>query len=278
MQPLWLKHYPQGVPAEIDIRRFASLNDLFEQRCARYGARPAFTNLGVSLGYDDIDRLSRAFAAYLQQELGLVKGERVAFMLPNLLQYPVALFGALCAGLTVVNVNPLHTARELRHQLADSGAVAIMVLENFARTLQEVIADTAVRHVVTTQVGDLFPPFKRGLVNFVVKHVKRMVPRWNLPGAVAFNAALQTGGREAASGQPGELCVGGPQVMRGYWNLPEETTGVLDAEGWLATGDVVSMDERGYLYFVDRKKDVIVVFGFKVWPAEVEDVLLHLPG
>jgi len=483
MQPLWLKHYPQGVPAEIDIRRFASLNDLFEQRCARYGARPAFTNLGVSLGYDDIDRLSRAFAAYLQQELGLVKGQRVAFMLPNLLQYPVALFGALRAGLTVVNVNPLYTARELRHQLADSGAVAIMVLENFAHTLQDVIAETAVRHVVTTQVGDLFPPLKRSLVNLVVKHVKCMVPRWNLPGAMAFNDALQTGarhaltevalgpddiaflqytggttgaakgtilshgnlvanveqtsawiggafregeevvvtplplyhifaltanlltfvkwgannvlitnprdipgfikelkktrftvitgvntlyrmlldapgfagvkaangdalkvavaggmslhptvaerwqrvwgvpliegyglteaspivsanpldatafsgaiglplpsteillrdeaGREAAPGQPGELCVRGPQVMRGYWNMPEETARVLDAEGWLATGDVVSMDERGYLYFVDRKKDVIVVSGFKVWPAEVEDVLLHLPG
>jgi len=483
MQPLWLKHYPQGVPAEIDIRRFASLKDLFEQSCARYGARPAFSNLGVSLGYGDIDRLSRAFAAYLQQELGLVKGERVAFMLPNLLQYPVALFGALRAGLTVVNVNPLYAARELRHQLADSGAVAIMVLENFAHTLQEAIADTAVRHVVTTQVGDLLPPLKRGLVNFVVKHVKRMVPRWNLPGVVAFNAALQTGarhaltevalgpddiaflqytggttgaakgailshgnlvanveqtsawiggafregeevvvtalplyhifaltanlltfvkwgannvlitnprdipgfieelkntrftvitgvntlyrmlldapgfagvkaangdalkvavaggmslhpavaerwqrlwgvpliegyglteaspivcanpldatafsgaiglplpstevllrdeaGKEAAPGEPGELCVRGPQVMRGYWNLPEESARVLDAKGWLATGDVVSMDERGYLYFVDRKKDMIVVSGFKVWPAEVEEVLLHLPG
>jgi long-chain acyl-CoA synthetase len=483
MQSNWLKHYPPGVPAEVEVHRHASLIALFEQSCARFRARPAFSNLGVSLSYDDIDRLSRAFAAYLQGQLGLAKGERIALMLPNLLQYPVALFGALRAGLTVVNVNPLYTARELRQQLADSGAVTIMVLENFAHTLQEAIADTAVRHVVTTQVGDLLPPLKRGLVNFVVKHVKHMVPPWNLPGAVAFNAALHTGARHAltevalgpddiaflqytggttgvakgailshgnmvanveqtsawiggafregeevvvtplplyhifaltanlltfvkwgannvlitnprdipgfikelkktrftvitgvntlyrilldapgfirvkeangdalklavaggmslqaavaerwqqiwgvpliegyglteaspivsanpldatafsgaiglplpsteirlrdeaglnpAPGQPGELCVRGPQVMRGYWNMPEETTGVLDAEGWLATGDVVTMDERGYLYFVDRKTDVIVVSGFKVWPAEVEDVLLHLPG
>ena len=482
MQPIWLKHYPQGVPAAVDLRRFASLKELFEQSCRKFHDRPAFTSMGATLTYAETDRLSRDFAAYLQG-LGLQPGERVAIMLPNLLQYPVALFGALRAGLVVVNVNPLYTARELRHQLADSGAVAVVVLENFAHTLQEIIADTAVRHVVTTEIGDLFPPLKRCLVNFVVKRVKHMVPPWRLPGAARFNAALKAGaghtmrdaplgpddiaflqytggttgvakgavlthgnlvanveqtsawigikftegeevivtplplyhifaltanlltfvrwgannvlianphdlpafigelkktrfsaitgvttlyrllldapdfakvkaangdalkvavaggmalhpvvaerwqklmgvpliegyglteaspivcanplditgftgaiglplpsteillrgedGTEAAPGAPGELCVRGPQVMRGYWNLPEETARALDAEGWLATGDVVRMDERGYFYFVDRKKDVINISGFKVWPGEVEEVLLHLPG
>ncbi|MHB0916170.1 MAG: AMP-binding protein [Thiobacillus sp.] len=482
MQPIWLKHYPQGVPAAVDLRRFASLKELFEQSCRKFHDRPAFTSMGATLTYAETDRLSRDFAAYLQG-LGLKPGERVAIMLPNLLQYPVALFGALRAGLVVVNVNPLYTARELRHQLADSGAVAVVVLENFAHTLEEIIGETAVRHVVTTQIGDLFPPLKRCLVNFVVKRVKHMVPPWRLPGAARFNAALKAGpghamqdvpvgpddiaflqytggttgvakgavlthgnlvanveqtsawigikftegeevivtplplyhifaltanlltfvrwgannvlianprdlpafigelkktrfsaitgvttlyrllldapgfeqvkaanggalkvavaggmalhpavaerwqklmgvpliegyglteaspivcanplditgftgaiglplpsteillrgedGTEAAPGAPGELCVRGPQVMRGYWNLPEETARALDAEGWLATGDVVRMDERGYFYFVDRKKDVINISGFKVWPGEVEEVLLHLPG
>ncbi len=482
MKPIWLHHYPAGVPAQVDIRRYTSLVDLFEQSCRKFHDRPAFTSMGTALTYGETDRLSRDFAAYLQS-FGLTRGERVAIMLPNLLQYPVALFGVLRAGLTVVNVNPLYTARELRHQLADSGAVGIVVLENFAHVLQEIVGETAVRHIVTTQIGDLFPPPKRCLVNFAVKHVKRMVPRWRLPGAVPLPAALKVGaggtaravatgpddiaflqytggttgvakgailthgnlvanveqtsawigmkfkegeevivtplplyhifaltanlltfvrwgannvlianprdlpafikelcktrftaitgvttlyrllldapgfdqvkqanggalkvavaggmalhpvvaerwqklmgvpliegyglteaapivcanpmditgftgsiglplpstevmlrgedGREAAPGEPGELWVRGPQVMRGYWNMPEETARVLDADGWLATGDVVTQDERGYLTFVDRKKDVIVVSGFKAWPGEVEEVLLALPG
>lgn len=482
MKPIWLHHYPAGVPAQVDIRRYASLVGLFEQSCRKFHDRPAFTSMGTALTYGETDRLSRDFAAYLQS-FGLTRGERVAIMLPNLLQYPVALFGVLRAGLTVVNVNPLYTARELRHQLADSGAVGIVVLENFAHVLQEIVGETAVRHIVTTQIGDLFPPPKRCLVNFAVKHVKRMVPRWRLPGAVPLPAALKVGaggtaravatgpddiaflqytggttgvakgailthgnlvanveqtsawigmkfkegeevivtplplyhifaltanlltfvrwgannvlianprdlpafikelcktrftaitgvttlyrllldapgfdqvkqanggalkvavaggmalhpvvaerwqklmgvpliegyglteaapivcanpmditgftgsiglplpstevmlrgedGREAAPGEPGELWVRGPQVMRGYWNMPEETARVLDADGWLATGDVVTQDERGYLTFVDRKKDVIVVSGFKAWPGEVEEVLLALPG
>jgi len=482
MKPVWLSHYPAGVPAEVDVRRFASLVELFEQSCRRFRDRPAFTSMGATLSYAETDRLARAFAAYLQG-LGLQAGERVAIMLPNLLQYPVALFGALRAGLVVVNVNPLYTARELQHQLADSGVVAIVVLENFAHTLDAVVDQTAVRHIVTTQIGDLFAPVKRCLVNFVVKHVKRMVPRWNLSGAVSFPAALKVGaggtardvplgpddvaflqytggttgvakgamlthgnlvanveqtsawigmkfkegeevivtplplyhifaltanlltfvrwgannvlianprdlpafigelrkirftaitgvttlyrllldapefeqvkaangdalkvavaggmalhpvvaerwqalmgvpliegyglteaspivcanpldiagftgsiglplpstdvmlrgedGKEVAPGERGELCVRGPQVMRGYWNMPEETARALDADGWLATGDVASMDERGYLTFIDRKKDVIVVSGFKAWPGEVEEVLLALPG
>ena len=195
MEPIWLKHYPQGVPAEVDVHRFASLKDMLAQCCARFRQRPAFTNLGISLSYDQLDRLSRNFGAYLQQDLGLQKGERVAIMLPNLLQYPVALFGALRAGLVVVNVNPLYTARELQHQLVDSGATVVVVLENFAHTLEKVVAATGVHHIVTTQVGDLFPPVKACLVNFVVKRIKRLVVRWHLPGAVSFQAALKGGAR-----------------------------------------------------------------------------------
>ena len=483
MEPIWLKSYPTGVAAEIDALRFASLKHLLEESCRRYAQRPAFTQMGETLSYGELDRLSRNFAAYLQQVLGLRRGERVAIMLPNLLQYPVALFGALRAGLVVVNVNPLYTARELQHQLADSGAVAVVVLENFAHTLQETLAATAVRQVITTQVGDLYPPVKACLVNFVVKRIKRLVPRWQLPGATDFNTALKRGaghtltevaltpgdiaflqytggttgvakgtilthgnmvanveqtsawiggtlkegievvvtplplyhifaltanlltfvkwgannvlianprdlpafieelrqtrftaitgvntlfnlllnapgfekvrqanagalkvavaggmavqrsvaerwqqvmgvpliegyglteaapivcanpleartfsgliglplpstrveirdaaGRALPVGEAGELCVQGPQVMRGYWNMPEETARVLGADGWLRTGDICTMDARGYLRFIDRRKDVIVVSGFKVYPTEIEDVVMLHPG
>jgi long-chain acyl-CoA synthetase len=483
MNPIWLEHYPPGVPSEASILRFASLKDLLEQSCARFRARPAFTNMDVSLSYDELDRLSQAFGAWLQHEAGLRRGERVAIMLPNLLQYPVALFGALRAGMVVVNVNPLYTARELQHQLADSGATAIVVLENFAHTLQEIVATTAVRHVITTRVGDLFPPLKACLVNFVVKWIKRAVPRWQLPGAVAFNAALGRGerhrldevqitqddiaflqytggttgvakgailthgnlvanveqtsawignilsegeevvitplplyhvfaltanlltfvkwgandvlitnprditgfikvlrktrftvitgvntlynklldapgfervkqanagalklavaggmsvqravaerwqqqmgvpliegyglteaspivcanpldarefsgaigmpipstrvdirdeaGNPLSLGKAGELWVQGPQVMRGYWNMPDETARVLSADGWLRTGDICEMDARGMIRFVERSKDVVVVSGFKVYPNEVEEVLMLHPG
>ncbi|HIJ90017.1 MAG: AMP-binding protein [Desulfobulbaceae bacterium] len=483
MEPVWLKHYPQGIPAEVDTFRFTSLREMFAQSCGRFREHPAFTNMGVAMTYGDLDRFSRDFSAYLQQVLGLRKGERVAIMLPNLLQYPVALFGALRAGLIVVNVNPLYTPRELQYQLADSGAVAIVVLENFAHTLQEVIGATAVRHVITTQVGDMFPPMRAQLVNFVIKWIKRMVVHWDLPGAIAFNTALKlgaahalvdvelghtdiaflqyTGGttglakgailthgnmvanveqtsawigatlkegeevivtplplyhifaltanlltfvkwgannilitnprdiprfvqelkknrftaitgvntlfnlllhepgfksvkkanagalkvsvaggmsvqRSVAEGwqqmmrlpliegyglteaspivcvnpldaktfsgkigipipstrveirneegcelplnEMGEICVQGPQVMRGYWNMPEETARVLSADGWLRTGDIGMMDERGYIQFIDRHKDIIVVSGFKVYPAEVEEVAMMHPG
>jgi long-chain acyl-CoA synthetase len=483
MEPVWLKSYPAGVPAEIDIFRFASLRGMLEESCRRYAKRPAFSNMGVALTYGEFDRLSRNFSAYLQQVLGLHRGDRVAIMLPNLLQYPVALFGALRAGMVVVSVNPLYTARELQHQLADSGAVAIVVLENFAHTLQEVVATTAVRHIITTQVGDLFPPVRAGLVNLAIKWVKRMVPRWHLPGAIAFNTALQLGaaqtptdvalthkdiaflqytggttgvakgailthgnmvanveqtsawiggtlkegtevvvtplplyhifaltanlltfvkwgannvlitnprdiprfvhelhktrfsaitgvntlfnmllnapgfdqvrqanagalklavaggmavqrtvaerwqqamgvpliegyglteaspivcanpleakafsgkiglplpstqvaikdeaGRELPTGEVGEICVQGPQVMRGYWNMPEETARVLGPDGWLRTGDMGVMDDHGSIQFIDRRKDVIVVSGFKVYPTEVEDVVMLHPG
>jgi len=158
--------------------------------------------MGVTLSYGELDQQSRDFGAYFQHEFGLSKGDRVAIMLPNLLQYPVALFGALRAGLVVVNVNPLYTPRELQHQLADSGAVAVVVLENFAHTLQQSLKKTAVRHIITTQVGDLFPPLKKCLVNLIIKWIKRMVPRWDLPIATAFNTALKLGARHALRDMP----------------------------------------------------------------------------
>ena len=157
----WLDSYPKGVPAEVDVRAFASLKDMFERSCAQFRGRPAFANMGVSLTFAEVDRLSRDFGAYLQQVIGLPKGARVAIMLPNLLQSPVVLFGALRAGMTVVNVNPLYTARELEHQLRDCGARGIVILENFAHTLQDVEGCAALDTIVTTQIGDLFPVPKR---------------------------------------------------------------------------------------------------------------------
>ena len=483
MQKIWLDSYPAGVPAEIAPPGYVNLCELLEQSCARFRARTAFTNMGVALGFGDLTRLSRDFGAYLQQVVGLRPGDRLAIMLPNLLQYPVALFGALRAGMVVVNVNPLYTAPELARQLADSGARAIVVLENFAHTLEFALAGTAVRQVITTQPGDLFPAARRWLVNFVVKHVKRLVPAWRIDGAVGMRAALArgatlaleqaalgpedvallqyTGGTtgnpkgailthgnmvanveqtlawsrttlregeetvvtalplyhvfaltanlllflrlggnnllitdprdmpamiadlrhtrfsamtgvntlygalldaagfaevaarargslklavaggmavqravserwqqatgvplvegyglteaapnvcanpfdartfsgklglplpstevaildehdaEAPLGAAGEICVRGPQVMRGYWNRPEESAQAFAPGGWLRTGDIGRMDEHGYLEFVDRKKDMIVVSGFKAYPTEIEDVVMRHPG
>src|SRR5512138_1324596 len=155
MKPIWREHYPKGVPAEADLSQFASLKDILEKSCALFRELPAFTNMGTSLTYGELEQLSARFGAYLQKHAALAKGARVAIMMPNLLQYPVALFGALRAGFTVVNVNPQYTARELRHQLRDSGAQAIVVLENFAHTLQEVLPDTALKTVITTRIGDM---------------------------------------------------------------------------------------------------------------------------
>ncbi len=170
-EKIWLKHYPAGMPAEIDPDRFGSITDLLDQTVAKFADRPAFHNLGRTLTYAQLDRLTRDFAAYLQSLPGLGKGERVAIMSPNLLQYPVALFGVLRAGMIVVNVNPLYTARELEHQLKDSGAKAIVIIENFASVLQQVIGKTPIRHVITTEIGDLLPVPQRWLVNFVIRHV-----------------------------------------------------------------------------------------------------------
>ena len=480
---IWLDSYPEGVPPEVDVHAFASLKDMFERSCARFRDQPAFANMGVGLTFGEVDRLSRDFGAYLQKVAGLSRGDRVAIMLPNLLQSPVALFGALRAGMTVVNVNPLYTATELAHQLADSGATAVVVLENFAHTLEQALPKTQVRHVVTTQVGDLFPAVKRLLVNFLVKRVRRMVPEWRIPGAISLPDALAAGagttldnvdlgpddiaflqytggttgrakgailthgnlvanveqtaawirgtliegeetvitalplyhvfaltanlfvffrlggrnvlitnpremsrfvaeltrtrfsvitgvstlfnalldapgfdavrtanrgalklavaggmavqhavaerwqramavplvegygltetspivcanrldvmeytgklglpvpstevaildeaGQEVPLGEIGEIGVRGPQVMRGYWNAPQETAKAFTPDGWFRTGDMGRMDAGGYVEFTDRSKDVIVVSGMKAWPTEIEEVVMRHPG
>ena len=476
----WLAHYPAGVPAEIDADEFSSIPQVLRASIDKFRDKPAFSNLGKTLTYNDIDRLSAQFAAYLLGELKLKKGDRVAIMMPNCLQYPIATFGILRAGLTVVNVNPLYTPRELKHQLSDSGALAIVVVDNFGRTVQEAMAGTPVRQVITTGLGDMLGFPKGALVNFVLRHVKKMVPDYDIPGAIRFGNALSLGQRHAlpdvridsddiaflqytggttgvskgamlthrnlvanmlqagawvgalvregeetiitalplyhifsltanglvfmkigglnhlitnprdmpgfvkelskvkftaitgvntlfngllntpgfdkidfsnlrltlgggmavqravadrwkqvtgctlaeaygltetspavcinpldiaayngsiglpvpstevcvkdetgntlAPGDVGELCVRGPQVMKGYWQRPDETAAVIDADGWLHTGDMARMDDQGYFYIVDRKKDMILVSGFNVYPNEVEDVIALMPG
>ena len=479
-EKVWLKEYPEGVPAEIDVNEFASVVDILERSCERFGDRPAYENFGAALSYDDLDRLTQDFASYLQNVLGFNKGDRIAVMMPNLLQYPVAIFGILRAGMVVVNVNPLYTARELEHQLNDSGARAIIIVENFCTTLQQVIDKSPVEVVLTTQVGDLLPMPKRLLINFVLKYVKKAVPDWEIPNTVGFRTALArgkaqpynhvtlthqdiaflqyTGGttglskgatllhgnivanvlqskawistavsegeeliitalplyhifaltanclvfmalgaknvlitnprdmpgfvkelakhrftaftgvntlfngllntegfaeldfsplkmtlgggaavqeavannwrkvtgkplteaygltetspaacmnpltkpdwngtigvpisstvvalrdddnNEVAAGEPGELCIKGPQVMQGYWQKPEENAKVFTDDGFLKTGDVATMDENGYFRIVDRKKDMILVSGFNVFPNEIEAEVAKHPG
>ncbi len=476
----WLAHYPPGVPATIDLSEFGSLAEVLETACERFRHRPAFTNMGKTLSYAQIDRASRDFASFLLNELGLEKGDRVAVMLPNVLQYPVAVFGVLRAGLTVVNTNPLYTSRELRHQLRDSGAKVIVVLDNFAATVAEVLPDTHCKHVITTSLGDMLGMPKAALVNFVVRRIKKLVPPYSVPGAIRLKQALAIGartslpkvdvtqedlaflqytggttglakgamlthrnmvanmlqasawlsgtiregeeviitaiplyhifaltanclvfmkfgglnclitnprdlpgfvkslgklrftimtgvntlfngllntpgfenldfsafkftlgggmavqrvvaerwkqvtgvtlleaygltesapaacinpidlheyngsiglpvpstdasiqdesGKHLDTGEIGELCIRGPQVMRGYWQSPEETAKVLSDDGWLHTGDVARMDENGFFFIVDRKKDMILVSGFNVYPNEIEDVVAQCPG
>lgn len=480
MEKIWLKSYPAGVPAEVDVHEFSSLGDLFEQSVRKFGGRTAYVCMGKGLTYAELDRLSAQFAAYLQAELGLPRGTRVALMMPNLLQYPVAMFGALRAGYTVVNVNPLYTARELEHQLRDAGAEVIVILENFAHTLQQVMQHLPLKHVVVTSLGEMLGFPKSAIVNFVVRRVKKMVPAWHLPGSVDFGTVLRQGARhtlkpvevgrddiaylqytggttgvakgavlthgnvvanlqqahawikpflhegeeviitalplyhifsltancltflkigatnvlitnprdipgfvkelakyrftaitgvntlfnallnnpdfakldfsalrislgggmsvqqavaekwkkvtglplieaygltetspavtinpldlpdfnhaiglpvsstevsirdddgvELAVGQRGELCVRGPQVTRGYWNRPEETARAFTSDGFFRTGDIAVMDEQGFIRIVDRKKDMILVSGFNVYPNEVEDVIASHPG
>jgi len=472
----WLNQYPDNIAPEISLDRYQSLAQFIEDSCQRWGERPAFENMGQTLSYEEIDRLSAKFGAYLQHR-GLQQGDRVAVMMPNCLQYPVSLFGILRAGLVAVNTNPLYTARELKHQLKDSGARAIVILENFAHVLEEVIEDTQVEFVILTSLGDLLGFPKGAITNLVVKHVKKMVPAYQVPNAVRYKHVLAEGGRhelkrpkltqddiaflqytggttgvakgamlthrnmlanveqatvwlsnvgfdretvitalplyhifaltancmvylnigginvlitnprdmpgfvkilqktpftaltgvntlfnallntpgfkdvdfsslkltlgggmavqrsvaehwKEVTGKPlieaygltetspaacvnpmdlkdyngsiglplpstecavrsddgqflpmgevGELCIRGPQVMKGYWERPVETEKVLDAEGWLSTGDMAKMDEQGFFYIVDRKKDMILVSGFNVYPNEIEDVVaLH---
>ena len=478
MEQLWTKNLPDDVPAVIDEKLYSSLIDLFERSVTKYADQPAFVNMGATLTYRKLEERSRAFAAYLQNELKLEKGDRVAIMMPNLLQYPIALFGILRAGMVVVNVNPLYTPRELKHQLNDSGAKAIVVVSNFANTLEQVVEQTPVESVILTGLGDLLSAPKRTLVNFVVKYIKKMVPKYHLPHAIGMRKALSKGrrlqyvkptvkaddiaflqytggttgvskgamlthgnivsnllqadasyspllvdgkefvvtalplyhifaltvncllflhkgannllitnprdipafvselkkhpftaltgvntlfnalvnstdfqaldfsnlklsigggmavqravadkwqgitktkllegyglteasplvaccpynldgyngsigfpvantdmqvrddeGNVLAQGETGELFAKGPQVMKGYWQRPEETASIIDEQGYLATGDIGYMDDKGFFFIVDRKKDMILVSGFNVFPNEVEEVVaLH---
>jgi len=474
----WLDSYPEGVPAEIDLSDYSSILDIFRQSCGKFGSQTAYVNFDKELSYADLDRLTDHFAAWLQSK-GLVKGDRIALMMPNILQYPVALFGAMKAGLVIVNTNPMYTARELKHQLEDSGARAIVVVDNFAHVLQKVCDEVGVEQIITTQIGDLLGFPKNLLTNFVLKYVKKMVPDFSLPGSTSFNDALKQGSRLSLApvqfelddiaflqytggttgvakgamlthrnlvanmlqakawmipagvgqdtevvitalplyhifaltanclvfmamgginilitnprdmpgfikelskvpftfipgvntlfngmlnepgfaeldfstlkgalgggmavqravaekwrkvtgtplveaygltetspaacinpmdiegfngciglpisstecavmddagnllpqGERGELVVRGPQVMKGYWQRPEATAEVITADGWLRTGDVALMTEDGFFKIVDRKKDMILVSGFNVFPNEIEDVVaLH---
>ena len=478
MERIWLKSYPAGVPADIDPKKYRSLIELFDKSIAKYRDRPAFHSMGKTISFDELDKRSRDFGAWLQAR-GLGKGARVAIMMPNCLQYPIAMFGTLRAGCTVVNVNPLYTPRELEHQLKDAGAEAIVVLENFGHVLQEVRLRTPIKHVVVTSLGELLG-VKGVIVNLVVRKVKKMVPAYDLPGALSFKAALSegsgkplttpplghddiaflqyTGGttgvskgamlvhrniiaalmqyeawlgpaigeqraviitalplyhifsltvnclvmmvvggenvlitnprdipgfvkelgkhkytiitgvntlfnallnhpdfgkldfshlklavgggmavqkavaerwkqvtgtpliegygltetspsatanpmnaseftgsigvpmsstevvlrddndRDVPHGQPGEICIRGPQVMAGYWQRPDETAKVLGSDGFLHTGDIGVMDDKGFIRIVDRKKDMILVSGFNVYPNEIEQVLAMHPG
>ena len=194
MEKIWLKSYPDNVPAELPPSEFRSIREMFESTFAAYPERPSFTNMGTTMTYRELDERSMQFACYLQKTLGLTRGERVAIMLPNLLQYPVALCGIFRAGLVAVNVNPLYTARELEHQLKDSGAKCILILENFAHVLEEVIDETAVEQVVLTAVGDMLSFPKGAVTNFVLRHIKKAVPAYSLPGSIRLGDALKIGG------------------------------------------------------------------------------------
>lgn len=478
MEKIWLKSYPQGVPAEIDLQEMRTLVQLIDDACARYGDSVAYVQMGRALTFSQIDQLSRQFGAYLQKVAGMRKGERLAIMLPNLLQYPVAMFAALRCGLAVVNTNPLYTAPELEHQLQDSGATAILVLENFAHVVAKVLPRTQVKHVFVTSVGEMLGFPKAAIVNYAVRHLRKQVPSWNIDSAINFKAAVAEGerlafepvdvksediaylqytggttgvakgamlthlnicsnvlqaeawvrpyfkgpatlitpiplyhifaltancllyfrlgwrnilitnprdfpavvkelkkypfkyitgvntlfnallhtpgfdtidfselqitlgggmavqgsvakrwkevtgkvltqawgltetspaacinppledfngaiglpipstqitikndaGEDLPIGEVGEICVKGPQVTMGYWNRPEETAKVMLPGGWLRTGDVGRMDARGYVFIEDRKKDMILVSGFNVYPNEVEAVAASHPG
>ncbi|ANY88807.1 MULTISPECIES: long-chain-fatty-acid--CoA ligase FadD1 [Pseudomonas] len=479
IENFWKDKYPAGITAEINPDEFPNIQAVLKQSCQRFADKPAFSNLGKTLTYGELYTLSGAFAAWLQQHTDLKPGDRIAVQLPNVLQYPVAVFGAMRAGLIVVNTNPLYTAREMEHQFNDSGAKALVCLANMAHLAEKVVPKTQVKHVIVTEVADLLPPLKRLLINSVIKYVKKMVPAYNLPGAVRFNDALALGkggavteanpqpndvavlqytggttgvakgamlthrnlvanmlqcralmganlqegceilitplplyhiyaftfhcmammlignhnvlisnprdlsamvkelgkwkfsgfvglntlfvalcnndafraldfsalkitlsggmalqlsvaerwktvtgcaicegygmtetspvaavnpaeanqvgtigipvpstlckviddsGRELGLGEVGELCVKGPQVMKGYWQREEATAEILDQDGWLKTGDIAVIQPDGYMRIVDRKKDMILVSGFNVYPNELEDVLASLPG
>ena len=250
----WLQNYPENVPEHIDLDEFASIVDVLEQTVSRYGERPAYANMGRTLTYHQVDRLTRDFAAFLAGPAGLSPGDRVAIMLPNILQYPIALFGALRAGMTVVNTNPMYTPRELKHQLSDSGASAVVVLENFAHTLQKVIADTQVKKVLVTGVGDMLGFPKGALTNFVCRRIKKMVPEFSIPEALRFTDAINAGRRLSA-----------PEVRPGHDDLAflqytGGTTGV--AKGAMLThGNIVANMQQSAAWLgtnVNPGQEVIV--------------------
>lgn len=251
----WLKNYPEGVPATIDPDIFPSLA-AFEEHCAKeFGNLPAFTNFGSTLTYAEFDKKSTAFAAYLLSLPGIEKGDRVAIMMPNLLQYPVTFFGILKAGLVVVNVNPLYTARELESTLKDSGAKVLVIIENFARTYEKVASHYSVEHVITTQIGDLFAPLKRTFMNFMIKKVKKMVPPFNIPGAVPFNEALAKG--EKLPFNPPEIVGSDPAFLQ----YTGGTTGV--AKGAILTNRniIANLQQTGVWVSRDfeKGKEVVMV-------------------
>lgn len=480
--PFWTSKYPKGIPITIEhlVEPYSNVLDVFEEACEKFPTKSAFSNMGKTLTYSELNRKSECFAAFLQNELKLKKGDRIAIQMPNLLQYPVVMYGALKAGLVIVNTNPLYTEREMKHQFNDSGAVAIVILANFAAQLQKVLTETKIRHVIITEIGDLLPFPKSIIVNSVVKYLKKMVPAYSLPESISLTNVLKAGarmtyqkvamtldevaflqytggttgvskgamlthrnlvanmeqiyvwvkpklnegaevavcalplyhifaftvhalafvklglesvlitnprdipgfvkelgqhpisvmtgvntlfnalmnnpefakldfkdfkisvaggmalqnsvakrwqemtgtpvlegygltetsplvtvnpvdgthrmgtiglpvsstfvkmiddaGNEVKQGEPGEICVFGPQVMKGYWQRPDETAKVMTADGWLKTGDVAIQDADGFCKIVDRKKDMILVSGFNVYPNEVEDVIATHPG
>lgn len=480
MEKVWLKSYPLGVPETLNMDNYSSLVEAFLAQCQRFSRKPAFCNFGVKISYHELEKISYHFAAFLQKKLKMKKSERFAIMMPNLLQFPIALLGALRTGLIVVNLNPLYTVHELAYQLKDSGATGVIVLENFAHKLEKALPYTDTKHVIVTKMGDCLGLIKGQLANFVVKRIKKMVPAWDIPQAVFFKDVIKQGhylqlgeiniqssdpaflqytggttglvkgavlthrnvvanvaqslawvrsdlnvghevvlaplplyhifsltvccfcfmalgsscllitnprdlkgliktvrkfcptifvglntlfngllhhrsfsganfsclklviaggmtmqksvaeawqkatgrvviegyglteaspvvsinpldmkhyngsiglpvpetdvairddkGNDLPIGKTGELCLKGPQVMQGYWHKPDETALVLDDQGWLRTGDIATMDERGFLFILDRKKDMILVSGFNVYPSEIEEVIASHPG
>jgi long-chain acyl-CoA synthetase len=254
MEKIWLTSYPPGVPAEIDARQFRSIGHLFEQTARQFATRTAYVNMGRSLSYETLERLSSQFAAYLQGELGLPRGTRVALMMPNILQYPVALFGALRAGYTVVNCNPLYTSRELEHQLRDSGAEVVVILENFAHTLQEVMTRLPIPHVIVTSLGEMLGFPKGPLVDFVVRRIKKMVPPWFLDGAQGFRDALDLGSRHPL--RPVEV----RQEDLAFLQYTGGTTGV--AKGAMLThGNIIANLQQAHAWigpFVSEGRETII--------------------
>ena len=245
---IWLKNYAEGVPAEVDVNAYPSISHLFQATVNRYRALPAFTNMGTTITYGELERMSRDFAGYLQKDLGMVKGERLAIMLPNVLQYPVVLFGAFLAGLTVVNVNPLYTARELEHQLSDSGTRSIVVLENFAHTVQEVMDKCALQSVITTKLGDLLSPPMSYITNFVLKYIKHMVPEWTISQAIAFADVLS----KSRSQDLDDVALTPEDIA--FLQYTGGTTGVPKG-AMLSHGNIVAVLQQGTAWFRAVVKD-----------------------